>query len=251
MNRRCCSILLPLLLLVACARTNYIYRSPNRIDFIKLSSADRTEREGGLKHPYSFPVDQLRSMISSLRFNKRLLFRKEAREGELLEERHVETLLPHLIEAFRRATPEQVVVVSFFTQSSRFLVPDDRLTIFRAFLKEDGLHLRFTKLYAKMTGDRTTKGPERAIAEARGLRVGIELQPGQRRISWDPHEIAIDLGADKVKEPAEPKVRAPVQVPEASKGVRERLRELDRLREEELITEKEYQKKRRELIQQL
>lgn len=240
-----------------------IYKSKNKLDFVKLDGAKKKEIEGGLKHPYTFEPEQMRAILRSLHFNKRILLLKDLEDQRLFDEGNVEFLMPYLIEAFRKAGSEEAVVVSYFTRDSKILIQNDRLTIFRAFVKEDGLHFVFTKLYAKILGDRNTRSPEMISHEARSIRVGLNAQPGQNRLSWDPEEIVFDLAyytpmGIKVSSPPGEKKKGkdqaetpPQTTDTGQKPVRERLKELDDLRKDELITEKEYKKKRQELLQQL
>lgn len=245
-----------------------IYKSKNKLDFVKIEKAKKQEKEGGLLHPHEFDPGEIRSILRSIRFNKKILLLKDIENKGLFDEGNVEFLAPYLIEAFKKANAEEVVAVSYYTREGKSVIQNDRLTIFRSFLKEDGLHMKFTKMYAKLLGDRTTMGADRMSQEARSLRVGLEPQPGQNRISWDPEEIVFDLatfaaggmkapapivsGSEPKKEKGKPKALGERQEPPAGeKSVKERLRELDELKKDELITEKEYQRKRRELIEQL
>ncbi len=254
---------------------DYIYKSRNKLDFVKLDSAKKDEKEG-INHPHDFDPEQIRAVLSSLSFNKKILMLKDVENRNLFDDENVSFLTPHLVEAFKKAKPDQVVVVSYFTRDTHVIIQNDRLTIFRAYLKSDGLHLKFTKLYAKLLGDRGTLGAERAADSARGLRVSLELQPGQNRLAWDPEEIVVDLAQLKSPAPAPTKVepvkpakkevvrkikteapvaepvKTPVSAsPAGSKSVRDRLQELDQLRKDALITEKEYQAKKKELLNQL
>ena len=240
------------------ADSNYIYKSPNKIDFVKLDKANKHEKTDGLLHPHTFTDDEVRSVLRSIRFNKKVLLSKDIEKAELFDEKNIEFLTPYLLEAFQKAGPEQVVVASYFTRHGQMLVQNDRLTVFRAFLKNDGLHFVFNKLYAKMLGDRTTMGADRAMQEARGLKVSLELQPGQNRIGWDPEEIVFDLnvfsGTEKVKQPKKKKKESDaVTAPEVQKmkSVRDRLKELEQMKKDELITDEEYKKKREGLIREL
>jgi hypothetical protein len=244
--------------LIGCSSSRTIYKAPNRIDSVKLVKASSSEKEGGLRHPHRFERDKLREILNSISFSHRGLFKKEGEDRRLFEDRHIEFLIPYLLEGFEKVTSDEVVVVAFFTQARRWGLVDDRLTLFRAFVKEDGLHLKFIKLYAKLLGDRTTKGAERAIQEARGLRVSLEVQPGQNRISWDPEELVMDLKFDwkkgavkRAQEPRSSESEAKALRPMEKRSVEERMKELERLKKEELITEKEYEKKRRKLLQEL
>ena len=115
----------------------------------------------------------------------------------------------------------------------------------------------------------------RAIQQAQGQGVSLEMQQGQNRISWDPEEVVFDLhyytegGVKPVA--AEPETKADkknaknkksavtpvatetprVSQPAAPKSVRDRLKELDQLKKDELITDKDYEEKKKELLKSL
>ena len=116
------------------AADDYIYKSKNKIDFIKLEKAKKNEKEGGLNHPYTFTADQIKQILSSIRFNKKILLLKDIENRNLFDEQNVEFLAPYLLEAFQKAKPEQVVTLSYFTRNSHFVIQDDRLTVMRMFL---------------------------------------------------------------------------------------------------------------------
>lgn len=274
--RRIATFVIAFLLVVSLGHASTsIYKSPNKIDSIKTGKAKKNEKEGGLNHPYTFSDEQIRSILGSFRFNKKIIILKDVENRQLFDEKNVEFLAPYLIEAFQKVKPEEVVVVSYFTRDSKFVIQDDRLTVFRAFVKNDGLHVKFTKLYAKMLGDRTTMGATRATQEARSLRVGLEIQPGQNQVSWDPEELVVDLNHfskegvvvdEKKPESKKEKKGKIVQKTKTAtatsdantednaekfKSIRERLKELDQLKKDEMITGKEYERKRKELLKEL
>lgn len=268
-----------------------IYKSKNKIDFIKLDGAKKDEKDGGLNHPHTFEADQIREILGSVHFNKKILMLKDVENRDLFDAQNIEFLTPYLVEAFQKAKSNETVVVSYFTRDTKLVIQNDRLTVMRMFLKNDGLHIKFTKIYAKMLGDRTTQGAAAASANARGMRVSLELQPGQNRISWDPEELVFDLsqftggavaatdtkaakdskkakkekkGKEIVAEEAvketpvaeakpvkESKKKTAAAEPTGEKTVRDRLKELDDLKKDEMITEKEYQAKRKELLKDL
>jgi hypothetical protein len=258
----------------AASADDYIYKSRNKLDFVKLDTAKKDEKETGINHPHDFEPDQIRAVLSSLNFNKKIIMLKDVENRNLFDAENVEFLTPHLVEAFKKAKPDQVVVVSYFTRDTHVIIQNDRLTIFRAYLKNDGLHLKFTKMYAKLLGDVGTLGVDRMAQNARGIRVSLELQPGQNRVAWDPEEIVMDLAqlkspASVKEEPVKkvakkeivrktktetPAVETPAKVSsngDGSKSVRDRLQELDQLRKDALITEKEYQAKKKDLLKEL
>ncbi len=275
---------------VLAGQEQYIYKNPNKLDFVKVDKAKKEEKEGGLKHPATVDLGQMKGILSAIHFSKKNLLFKDMEDRGLLAERHVEFLAPFIVEALQKATDNQVVVVSYFTKDSKYLVQNNRLTIFRAFVKDDGLHMRFSKVYAKLLGDRGTKGATRTANEAEELNVSFEMHPGQSWVTIDPKEVLFDLKYDFVRNVAQAEA-APAKkdkkesskivnktktekVEKASSGpdetdtvkeerqdaakavqdktsIRQRLKELDALKKEDLITEKEYQKKRQQLLLEL
>lgn len=246
---------------------DYLYKSPNKLDFIKIDKAKRQEQEGGLKHPASIGPEQMKGILASIHFNKNVLIMKDVVDRQLFSERHVEFLASYIVDGLKKASDNQVVVVSYFTKDTKFLIQNNRLTIFRVFVKDDGLHVRFNKIYAKILGDRETKGALRASNEAVGINIALELQAGQSWVTVDPEEVLFDLNYDFAKgvpgqgvvKPRPPSADDAPAVSKRSKSavaaekadIRARLKELDALKKDDLITEKEYQKKRRDLLQEL
>ncbi len=275
----------------ALAMENYIYRSTNKLDFIKLDPAKGAEKQDGLNHPYTFDPQQMRDILGSIHFNKKVLILKNVENRQLFDEQNVEFLAPYLIEAFQKVKPDQVVTVSYFTRDSHLVIQNDRLTVLRAFVKNDGLHIRFTKLYAKLLGDRVTLGEAAAASQARGMRVSLELQEGQNRISWSPEELVFDLNhfrglsggavakdskggkdtksSEKTEAKADtkpdkkekkskkgektptPEEAAAAEAADKAQSIRARLKELEQLKKDEMITNKEYEEKRRALLKEL
>jgi len=268
----------------------YLYKSPNKLDFIKMDKAKKSEKEGGLRHPATLDENQVKGILSSLHFSKSILIRKDINDKAIFSERHVEFLAPYLAEGLKKADENQVVTVSYFTKDSKFLIQNNRITIFRAFVKDDGLHLHFSKIYAKILGDRETKGVHQAATQATAVNVVLEMQPGLSWVTIDPPEVLADLKYDFVahrsapqvpivskgkkvgaglkpaptepvsSESGKPKVPSYDDVsehgdyresPQHKANIKQRLKELEDLKKEDLITDKEYQRKRRDLLQEL
>ena len=275
--------------LPAYAGGEYLYKSTNKLDFVKIDKAKKQEREGGLKHPYTIDEGQLRGILGSLSFSKKMLIAKDLKEKQLFADRHVEFLAPYIVDGLKKANDGQVVEVSYFTKDSKYLIQNNRLSIFRVFAKDDGLHFKFNKVYAKILGNHEPKGVYSAATEARGVNLVLEMQPGQSWVTVDPPEVLFDPNFDFVKgvskvavveevkdkkgkkgKVTESKVvaktktdaRGPDETPEVVRdeqkdatknhaGVKQRLKELEELKKEDLVTEKEYQKKRKDLLEQL
>ena len=251
------SLVLSVVGLTAWAGDDTVYKSPNKIDFIKIEKASKDEKAGGLKHPGELDPQVLRRILSSIYINKKVILLRNIENRQLFNEGNVEFLTPYLVEALHRARDDQVVLVSYFTKDTKVVIQDDRLTIFRAYVKDDGLHIKFQKVYAKMLGDRTTMGAERVAQEAKSLLVSLDPQLGQNRISWDPQEIVFDLNYYKTGQVTAPKPeigKSEATAPKAEEGkktIRVRMKDLDQLKKDELITDQEYQKKKQEILKEL
>ena len=262
-----------------------VYLLKRKLNTVQVKKADSGLLEKTkLNHPHLFDSEDLKNILSSIRFSKQILIIKDIDNAPLFPSETLDELLPHLVEAFRLAEPDQVVFFSYIVQNPKFLIRNDHLTFCRAFIVGDELHLEFGKLYAKLFGDYQKKNEQRLVNQARGLRVSLEPTEGQYLDPNDPKTLIVDLKRDyavivaerekrdreqikKVgvkkdevplpsesvaatrdhsKNPADTLLSSPPQ-----SSVEERLRVLKQLREDELITEKEYKRKKKELLKDL
>ncbi len=185
---------------VTFAATRIWQQANNPSNYVVLEKLKIEEAEDLiLNHPYTFDAKKLTDMLLSLRYNKAFILKKSVEDQQvffdvdLIEKR----LAPHLVEAFQRATPEQVVVFSIVQKDPLFIIRNDRLNVVRAFVGSDGLHLSFIKNDAKLTGDYQahTMG-QRMVEQSKGLRITLEPQEGQKLSFTDPKAIILDLNYD-------------------------------------------------------
>ncbi len=289
------------------ASAELIWKQPNNpANSVSLEKIKEEKAEGlVLNHPYTFDPKKLTDMFLSLRYNKSVLFLKDVEDQsiffdvKLLENKFI----PHIVEAFQKATPNQVVSISIVQKDPYFIVRNDRLNIIRAYVAQDGLHLKFVKTDAKLMGDYQahTTGTK-MIDRAQGMKVTFEPQPGQMLSFDDPREIILDLNydfaslvdkkaeEDKAREEESKKRKRSDKTPEsrstpapstsvttpgktttpatpasstpspsspqpkpagAGKSSAERLKELKVLKDEGLITPKEYEEKKSEILKGL
>jgi hypothetical protein len=238
-----------------------------------------------LNHPYNFDPKKLADMFLSLRYNKALLFRKDIKDQQIFFD--IDTLeqkfIPHIVEAFQKATPKQVVVFSIVQKDPYFIIRNDRLNVIRTFMAQDGLHVIFLKTDAKLLGDYQahTKG-QMMIDSAHGLGVTLEAQEGQKLSFTNTNEIILDPNYDfaalvdkktseeEAKE-AEKKYRkrsearsttpqtqavpatspTPTSSGTGSKTSSERLKELKELKDQGLISPQDYEVKKKEILKGL
>jgi len=164
-----------------------------------------------------------------------------------------------LAEALGLAAPgEDVVVFCTSRKDGGFLAPEMTLTA-RMFAKGDRLHLIVQETRLEYAG------PARAHVGPPLPGYGSRTQPGKAALKAEgaellrPDWVAFPVAeAAKGPDPApaaaaapapDPQVRSVPLVVKTHKGSAEdRLRTLNRLREEKLVTEEEYQRKRKEIL---
>lgn len=245
--------------------SEYLYRG--RVEYIRIEKANRDIAKKTLSHPYIFTDDTMRGILSSLRFSKKVLIVKDIEERRLFSDRSVEFLLPYLVRGFSKLKEKEQIHFAFIEQDPKFLIRSDRLTAATLFVEGGMLHIRFGKIFAKLLGDYERKGQEHLLNDARSLGLSLEYSPGVEPSAEDDKEVLINLAYDFTKSPPvlagsekekkgrglkkEVEKEAKKETVEPSKNPRERLREIEKLRQEELITDKEYREKRREILKEL
>ncbi|MDO8644347.1 MAG: hypothetical protein Q7S00_05190 [bacterium] len=244
-------LLLPLTLSAAT-----FYRG--RVDYVRTEKAPKEVRQLKLNHPHLFDEDKLRSILSAIRFNKKILVMKDIENRRVFDDRAVEFLLPYLMQAFSQVGEKELVRFAFVNQDPKVIIQNDQLIACKMFIEGTTLHMDFMKLYAKLLGDYQRKGAENLIWDSQEIGVSLEYIPGIQPSQNNPKEVLIDMTHDFTKEPAaveasQPEIRVQTKIiqKEAPKSVKERLKELEQVKKEELITEKEYQKKRKDLLKEL
>ena len=241
-----------------------------------------------LNHPYTFDPKKLADMFLSLRYNKALMLRKDIEDRQvffdvsLLENKFI----PHIVEAFQKATPDQTVVISIVQKDPYFILRNDRLSVMRTYMASDGFHIQFLKTDAKLMGDYQAKTTgTKMIESAKGLGITLDPQEGQKLSFNRPNEIVLDpnydfaalvdkkTAEDEAKKEAqegkkkrsEPRSTstaatpassttpaAPAAVPAGSKtSTTDRLAELKKLKDQGLITNQEYEAKKKEILKDL
>lgn len=260
------------------AKTTYVY-TDRKFHFVKrveLKKKELKDREEA-NHPYRFDELQLRNILANVHFSQKLILKKEVDAKEVFNKAALDFLVPHLVKAFEEAKPNEQVVFSFITGSAKLVFLENRLTLAEAWVKDNYLHIQFRKLMAKIDTTVYDKFADvsKAINRARGLRIDLELKPGQE-FGDSVDEVLLPLTATptvltsaepqaatpKAAAPQAEKVDAVVKQPEPAlkpepvvakptSEVENRLRQLEHLKEQGLITEKEYEAKRKEILSNL
>lgn len=255
-------------------KTTYIVTN-HRFNYVKLVEVKpRVAEARQMTHPKEMDEGQMRSILQSIKLSHRHLVGKDVDTNDAFDESSINYLASAFVKAFREAGPTDEVAFSFLMKNPYFIIRNDRLNLGTAWIHENELHIKFSKLYAKVVGDTDARGHEaKAVANARGLRIDLEMQPGQQMGVEDPEELQVDLthnfGADvstaAAEEPQKEKKKkgkkevakveeeqATTAAPAASSGtVEERLQRLDQLKKDKLITDREYKEKKKEILKDL
>jgi hypothetical protein len=253
------------------AKTTYIATN-RRFNYVKIKEVKRAvAQRRDMTHPVQLDEQRLRAALASIKLSRSYLVKKKVDTQEVFGDRDIDFLAPNIVRAFAQAGPTEEVVFSYLSKNPKFILRDDRLNIARAWIHGNELHIKFEKLYAKIFGDIDKRGGERkAINRSSGLRVRLQLGPGQKMAVDDSDELILELNYDyaakpQLKEAAKgrgaevPAWRAePPAALESTEGAeseylsaKDRLETLDRLKKDGLITKKEYERKRQEILEGL
>lgn len=253
------------------AKSNiYIYR--HRADWVKLSKLSKKQLgDTQLLHPFEISIPQMETMLLSLSLNKASAFKKEVKEKDIFNLEEARKYAPFLVEALHKASPNEVVNMSVIQKRAYFVMRSDYLTMVNVFATEEGVHFNFRKLFAKLDGDYEQASKlDRAIRDAKSLRVSLEAKEGQKIAFQDPMELILDPRYDfsgtgvalryeeepmpRAKEDAKKK-KSPYHeesvAVQNSQNTKDRLTQLEELKSSRLISDKEYERKRQEILNSL
>lgn len=251
------------LLVASCGfknRKGYLYDN-HRYNYVRLEKfKDRGNRS--INHPYNFSEADIGTILRMIEIKKGAAFSDDDKEKKVFNQNALAKMTVPIVKAFQAATPEQKVGFSFLVKDPTFIIRNDRLSRGSMWVEDNKLHIRFDDLYVKLTGDINKRGiyEVRQAQNAKGLRVSLETLPGQE-YGDSAKELVIDIRTTakiteerlkKEKELAEKGVDETVKIKVVKdKTVKDRIKELDALRKERMITEEEYQQKKKELLKQL
>lgn len=222
-------------------------------EFTAIRLVPREDGADPSQHPAAVPPEQLRQMLASARVMLR------GRSEALFSADELNELVEPLAQALAVATPaDDLQLLSTSRRSEVLLAPKSGLTA-RLFVQANALNLIVHDARLEFMGAWIgTRIPPRFVYGSRQQASAVQLQgaPGTlRRADW----LALPLAAAApVAAPAAapapataPATPRPVRDPAYYQEQEQRLRALKRLLDQGLITEAEYQHKRREIVQAL
>ena len=242
---------------VLAKKSTYIY-TDYRFNFVKLEEVDKKEAEQlAATHPYILKEEQIRKILGEIKLSRSFVMKKEVETQEVFSDRAINFLAHKIVEAFAKATPGEKVIISYLSKEPDFILRNDRLTIADLWVHENELHIEFEKLAAKLTGDYDKMGDfSKVVARSRGLRISLEIGEGQG-LGSSASELVVNLNTATAVAEESVEAIAVTTVPPAAVSAqsplttRDRLKELGRLKDDGLVTEKEYKLKRKQILQGL
>ena len=226
-------------------------------------------------HPYYFTGSGLANIFSSIYYKQKSLIKGSTGRRKLFRQEELQTIIPPIISAFSMATDSQDILV--FSTSDKVLL-SDRQSYFSMFITDSDLNIVFSTIQSKknLTDGRAFRKSNKnkfkdPLDVKRSSFWSLVPMGGQRLASGRQNWLIVDLGsslfgvADSDSENSinnsiqtgsnisaiEKKIRTNknfIQEKKKYQGIREKLRELKDLRDEELISEKDYDAKKKELL---
>lgn len=251
----------------------YMYRS--RANWVKLIKLSNKQLAGvKLKHPADITEPKMESMLLSLNMTKASIFKKDVKTTEVFSIDEAKKFAPYITEALRQAEPNQVVNLAIVHKRPYFVVRKDYMSMINVFATEDGVHFYFSKLFAKLDGDyQQASKMDTAINKAKSIHVSIDANTGQKIADGSADELVLDPHYDFVSNTNRTVVAETKYIPQGdvvaiksskkdkqsvSKNtsatmldVSTRLQELMELKTKKLITDAEYNQKKKEILSEI
>lgn len=268
------------------ASSEYLYRQ--RLNWVKVKKASPKEVPlGTFKHPVQMTAETVEAMLLSVKINNKFLLKKEIETDEIFNSWEARKLAPFIAQGLAEADADHVVNFAVVHKRPTFVIRNDHLSMGNIWYAEDGLHIQFNKLFAKLDGDyEASSQMDKAINRAKSVRVTLASGEGQK-LSYDsPTEIILNPGHDfhaqvaaaqaeelkqeeqklkgkkRGKQSDVPEIApapSPAAVPVASgaksaptvstsASTAERLKEIDQLKADKLITQEEYNQLRKKVL---
>lgn len=252
------------------AAKNYIYR--NRANWVKLEKLSNKQLAGQkLNHPYQgFNSEQLAGMLQSISLNKGMVLSKEVKAIEVFTPEEAKKFAPLIIQGLSQATPNQIVNMAIVHKRPYYVMRNDYISVINIYVQDNSLHLNFRKLYAKLEGDyKQSSQLDQSIRKAKSVRVGLAVSSKGQTLSDDGNEIIFDLDHDflikiatvdseiqttqtkKQTVPNQMDAEPSVMPDQAQQDVAARLKTLEKLRKDKLISESEFQEKKFKILEEL
>lgn len=241
-------------------RKGYYYDN-HRFNYVKLEKF-KDVGSRNITQPTVVTEPEISTILKTIEIKKGSAFSKKEKVKNIFDDYSVAKLTPHIVQAFADATPEQRIGFAFMVKDPHFIVRNDRLNSGWMWSEDGKIHILFDKIWVKVQGDTDKKGyqAQRQLEKARGLRTSLEVTPGME-YGNSTQELVVDRNIyakiteeriQKEKELAEKGVDADVEIKVVKdKTAKARLKELETLHKERMISKEEYEQKRKEILGEL
>ncbi len=221
-----------------------------KVEILPLDKQIQEKYKLKLIQPYSFSLKTIQKSLVALKFKKKNVF--SVQNGRILNNEWVKRLAPLIQKKFSQANSSQRVSFKIYQASGTIYIRGD------TFLTPEGLHWRLTILRGIKWGieDFSVSGEPWVLVLQKGQVYKKRYWKGSTQVAqdivnWVIFENISPNVARKLPEPApNPSTQHNKKNPQklSVADVKERLHRLEQLREENVITKKEYVSKRREIL---
>lgn len=220
-----------------------------RLTYVKIRKmTGKEKRTIKAEHPAQIERRMLANLLSSIRLSRRAFFKKEkvVDDRAIFDDSTLQSLGEYFAAALAQAKDNQLITFSFIYKNPKFFIRNDRLTTGLMWVEGGALHVEFNKVFAKMPDDTSKRGfyITRAANKAESVRVILEVQPGQMLAEDNSKEMILPLKGEFAERVASQ--AATVDAEAGDTGTR--LKKIERLKEMGLISQEEYEVKRREIL---
>ncbi len=255
----------------------YLYK--NKANWVKIVDADAGDSsQVSITHPYNgISAAELEAMLLSIKINRKMVLKKELKTNEVFNTYEARRVASYVVDGLAKASSDQVINFAVIHKRPLFILRNDHISTGNIWMAADGLHIEFTKIFAQIDGDyESATHLNKALRRAKTMRVALEASEGQKLSYNSPMEIILEpnynfiarvetmSAEDAAAEEAEmrggkstagvtqksaPATRSAPS--SATSNSAERLRRLEDLKKQKLISDAEYQKLRQKILQEL
>lgn len=239
---------------IAEGKDEVTFYTNDRMDFVKLVIMKTKEaKERAAQHPAVISLDKMKQYLGAVLVSEKDLLKKSPEVVKVFNDKAINFLSPILVKAFSQAKPDQMVVFSWLTKEPYVVLRNDRIVIGECWVTNNQLHIQFNKLLAKLIGDTDKRGNFNTVLDrSKGLRIHLLASTVLSPIGKQDLEAVIPLDGDfTTVGDVDSVAGGDDSNVTARRSMKDRLSDLDQLRKDKMITEVEYQNKRKALLNSL
>ena len=253
--RKSSAIILACTMLIATGAVAALFTQPKVIfrkgpdTWVKIAKGNA--KLAPFAHPHEIKVEEMARVLRSIQYFQPSSYSLTGKKGEtapLFEESAVAIIAEPLAKALGQAGTDEWVDFSLTLFHGPQLLGSFRQTDGVMFWKDDRLQIAFRNIAVKTEPGQTMN----TYDPTRGYRAMTRLAEGDGRTLKAENWVTIDPAAVPVPAPAvAPGAQGAPPAAAPQKSARERLLELDQLKKDGLITDEEYQRKRKQILDEL